>query len=182
MSLADEIHKLQSLRNTGALSDAEFEAAKARLINSGGTPPPLPPAHAYEVAPPVPPAVPSEADVRQWAMFLHLSALAGFVVPGAGLVAPIVMWQIKKKEMPAIDAHGCHAANWVITFIIAVVICIPLVFVLIGIAFLIILGALGIIFPIIAAVKASNGELWRYPMSFTFFKPEATAPASDRSW
>ncbi|HWB03506.1 MAG TPA: DUF4870 domain-containing protein [Verrucomicrobiales bacterium] len=182
MSLADEIHKLQSLRNTGALTDAEFEAAKARLISSGGTPPPLPPAHAYEVAPPVSPAVPSEADVRQWAMFLHLSALAGYLVWGAGLVAPIVMWQMKKKEMPAIDAHGCHAANWVITFIIAAVICIPLCFVLIGFALLGVLGLLGIIFPIIAAVKASNGELWRYPMSITFFKPEATAPASDRSW
>jgi uncharacterized Tic20 family protein len=115
-------------------------------------------------------------------MFLHLSALAGYLVWGAGLVAPIVMWQMKKKEMPAIDAHGCHAANWVITFIIAAVICIPLCFVLIGFALLGVLGLLGIIFPIIAAVKASNGELWRYPMSITFFKPEATAPASDRSW
>ena len=95
--------------------------------------------------------------------------------------------QIKKKEMPAIDAHGCHAANWVITFIIAVVISIPLCFNVIGFALMFVLVALGIIFPIIAAVKASNGELWRYPMSFTFFKPEAVPGATgsevaERSW
>src|SRR5688572_13352953 len=111
MSLADEIHKLQSLRNTGALTDAEFEAAKARLLGTGGGAPPLPPAHAYQNQPPPVPSGPTTESVNQWAMFLHLSTLAGLLVPYAGLVAPIVIWQIKKKEMPAIDAHGCHAAN-----------------------------------------------------------------------
>jgi uncharacterized Tic20 family protein len=176
MSLADEIQKLQSLRQSGALSDAEFEAAKARLLGAGAGPPPVPPA--LPLAPAVPSA-PSEESARQWAMFLHLSVLAGYVLPVAGLVAPVVIWQMKKKEMPWIDAHGCNAVNWIITFVIAFVVCIPLFLVLIGFPLMIALGVVGIIFPVVAAVKANNGELWRYPVSFTFFRPEKT---EERSW
>src|SRR6187431_2675255 len=107
MSVADEIQKLQSLRQSGALSEQEFEAAKARLL-SGGVPPPMPPqTYAPPQAPPAAAPVNSEAALRQWAMFLHLSMLAGYLVPFAGLVAPVVIWQIKKSEMPGIDVHGC---------------------------------------------------------------------------
>jgi len=192
MSVADEIQKLQSLRQSGALSESEFEAAKARLLSGGGAPPPMPP---QVFTPPpaaplaAPPAAPvdTEAATRQWAMFVHLSMLASVIAPPTGLVAPIVLWQIKKNELPGIDVHGCNATNWIITEIILGVICIPLIFVIIGIPLLIILGILGIIFPIIAGIKASNGEVWRYPMSFTFFRPQSL-PASqaiapeERKW
>src|SRR5207248_4635078 len=47
-----------------------------------------------------------EQQTRQWALFLHLSILAGFVVPFAGLIVPIVIWQLKKAELPGIDVHG----------------------------------------------------------------------------
>jgi uncharacterized Tic20 family protein len=186
MSVADEIQKLQSLRESGALSEPEFEAAKARLL-SGAAPPPMS-AQAY-THPAAPLAVPvdPEASTRQWAMFIHLSILAGFLVPGAGLVAPIVLWQIKKNELPGIDIHGCHATNFVITWVILSIICIPLIFVLIGIPLLIILGILGVIFPIIAGIKASNGEVWSYPMTFTFVRPQSQpssgiAPPEERKW
>lgn len=184
MSLADEIQKLRDLHQAGALNDAEFESAKARLLAAG--PPPLPasssppPMPAYTPPPPVPaPAAPadSRAALNQWAMILHLSMLAGFVVPLAGLVAPIVIWQMKKKEIPGLDAHGCHAANWIITVFICGIVFALLCLVIIGIPLLIVLGVVSIVFPVIAAVKASNGELWRYPMSFDFVKPQPESPA-----
>ena len=44
--------------------------------------------------------------------------LAGFLVPLAGLVTPIVLWQIKKTEYPEIDEHGKAVVNWMITMVI----------------------------------------------------------------
>jgi uncharacterized Tic20 family protein len=109
-------------------------------------------------------------EARQWAMFIHLSLLAGFVVPFGGLVAPIVLWQVKKDEMPGIDEHGKNAVNWMISHIIYIAISIVLILVVVGIFTLIAVCVVGVIFPIIAGIKASKGEVWRYPMAIRFIK------------
>jgi uncharacterized Tic20 family protein len=109
-------------------------------------------------------------DDRQWAMFLHLSQLAGFVVPLAGWVLPIVIWQMKKAEIPQLDAHGKVVANWLISELIYAVVASVLIFLLVGIPILIILGIIGVVFPIIGAIKANNGQLWKYPLSIPFLK------------
>jgi uncharacterized Tic20 family protein len=83
---------------------------------------------------------------------------------------PIVIWQLKKVELPGIDPHGKNALNWIISAIIYAVVCVILVFAVIGIPLLIALGAVGIIFPIVAGIKASQGEVWKYPMAISFFK------------
>ena len=44
----------------------------------------------------------------------------------------------------------------------------------IGILMFIVLGALHVIFPIIGALQASSGKLWRYPLSINFFDPDST--------
>lgn len=111
-----------------------------------------------------------EKEFRQWAMFLHLSMLLGFVVPLAGLIAPIVIWQVKKNEMPAIDEHGKNATNWIISALIYSILSTILVFVLVGVFLLIALGILSIIFPIIAGVKANNGKTWQYPLTIALIK------------
>jgi uncharacterized Tic20 family protein len=110
-----------------------------------------------------------ESETKQWGMILHLSMLAGYAVPYAGLIAPILIWQLKKNELPGIDIHGKNAANWIISMIIYSVVCFLLAFVVIGVPLLIILGVLGIIFPIIAGIKANNGEVWKYPGAIGFF-------------
>ena len=166
MSIAEELEKLQQLHQSGAIDSEEFARAKAKLL-SGGQPEggvaPTPLA-GWSSAPP------QEDQTRQWAMFLHLSLLAGFVVPMAGLVAPILIWQLKKTELPGLDVHGKNALNWIISALIYAVVCVILVFAIIGIPLLIALGIVGIIFPVIAAIKANNGEVWKYPMSITIIK------------
>jgi uncharacterized Tic20 family protein len=111
----------------------------------------------------------SDKETRQWATFLHLSLLAGVLVPGAGFVLPIVLWQLKKNELPGIDAHGKMVANWIISSLIYGLICGMLVIFLVGLPLLGLLGLLGTIFPIIGAIKANDGELWSYPLSIRFF-------------
>ena len=101
-------------------------------------------------------------------MILHLSQLAGFLVPLAGLIVPILIWQLKKEEMPELDVHGKIIANWIISQLIYGLICGILVFVLVGVFLLIALGILAVIFPIIGAIKANEGRTWKYPLSISF--------------
>ena len=116
------------------------------------------------------PISPDEQQARQWAMFLHLSQLAGFIFPLVGLVAPIIIWQTQKAEYPILEAHGKVVINWIISELIYGAICFVLLFVVIGFPMLIVLGILGVVFPIIGGIKANNGELWQYPMTINFIK------------
>ena len=111
---------------------------------------------------------PKNNDARQWAMFLHLSLLAGCVVPGAGFVAPIVIWQVKKDEYPELDQHGKAALNWILSLLVYSLIGFLLACVYIGFFILIALGIASIVFPIIAGIKANEGVLWPYPLAIRF--------------
>lgn len=109
-------------------------------------------------------------DQKQMGMFLHLSQLANFIVPPVGIIAPILLWQLKKDEMPALDAHGKMVTNWIISSLIYGVVSGVLVIFIVGIFLLIALGLLSIIFPIIGGIKANNGEYWEYPLTIKFLK------------
>lgn len=110
------------------------------------------------------------AEERRYAMLLHLSLLAGYLVPLAGFVLPIVIWQIKKDELPALDEHGRNAVNWLITSVIAwaavILMFVTLVLIPVAILLSIVLGVVTVAFPIVAAIKADGGQAWRYPGSF----------------
>ena len=87
-----------------------------------------------------------------------------------GIIAPIVIWQVKKDEIPEIDVHGRNAMNWLITWVIYMAISVVLAFVIIGIPLLIIGGIAGVVFPIIAGLKANEGKVWKYPLAIPFLK------------
>ena len=171
MALADELHKLDQLRQSGALTDEEYAKAKAHVLEAAAQPTPAAPSGSLGSTFGFPSARPVdiEQQTRLWAMLIHLSLLAGILIPYAGYVVPIVIWQLKKNELPGIDAHGRVAANWMISWVIYTVIAFVLCFVLIGIPLLLVLAILHIVFPIIGAVKANEGELWQYPLSIKFF-------------
>lgn len=114
--------------------------------------------------------VSGDREFRMWAMGLHLSQLAGFVIPFAGLIAPIVIWQVKKAYMPAIDPHGKVVVNWLLSVLIYGAVALLLSFILIGIPLLFILTVLAIVFPIIGGIKANEGEVWPYPLSIPFLR------------
>jgi uncharacterized Tic20 family protein len=166
MNVTEELQKLHELRQAGAINDNEFALAKAKLLDgasestSSWAPSPL----TGDVGPEK-----QDRQTRQWAFLLHLSVLAGFALPFA-LVVPLAIWQLKKEDLPGIDAHGKNAINWIISAAIYAVVCVLLVFVVIGIPMLIMLGILAVVFPIMAAIKANNGELWKYPLSIPFLK------------
>jgi uncharacterized Tic20 family protein len=110
------------------------------------------------------------ADERQWALFAHLSALAGFIIPFGNLLGPLVLWQIKKNEMPFVDDQGKEALNFQITVTIAMVVSLILTLVLIGILLMFVVGIGALILTILGAIKANNGEYYRYPMTLRLIK------------
>ncbi len=110
-----------------------------------------------------PPPTGDERETRQWAMFIHFSVLAGWVVPLAGLIVPIILWQVKKDELPGIVPHAHIVMNWIISSLIYSVICFILVFLVIGIFGFMALALATIIFAIIGGIKANEGEAWPYP-------------------
>jgi uncharacterized Tic20 family protein len=158
LNIADEIERLRRLHETGVMSGDEFARAKDALLKNAQAGA-QPPAAAAEVR---------ERQVRQWAMFLHLSLLAGFIVPLAGLIVPIVIWQVKKTDLPELDVHGKIVVNWIISLIIYAAVSAVLIIVVIGVPLLVALGILAVVFPILGGIKASNGETWRYPLSIGF--------------
>jgi len=117
-----------------------------------------------------PPQQLQTADERQWGMLLHLSQFAAYVIPVFGLLAPILIWQMKKDEMPGIDAHGKMVTNWIISSIIYAIVSGVLSIIAIGLLGLLALAIMCIVFPIIGGIKANNGEFWEYPLTIKFLK------------
>jgi len=114
-------------------------------------------------------SVPAEA--RQWGMICHIIALVGLAGNGIGfLVAPLVVWLVKKREHPFVDDQGKEAVNFQLTMLLAFVISFVLAFFVIGFFFLLILMILAIVMPIVAAIKANEGEYYRYPFTIRFIK------------
>lgn len=113
---------------------------------------------------------PAEQNARTWNMLCHLSGLLGFVIPFGNLLGPLIVWQLKKNEIPSVDQHGKDALNFQITVTIALLICIPLFVVVIGFVLMPLIGLAALILMIIAGIKANNGEAYRYPFSLQLVK------------
>jgi uncharacterized Tic20 family protein len=111
-----------------------------------------------------------DKETNNWSLILHLSVLSGFVVPILGLAVPIAIFLLKKDELPGLVPHAHVVFNWIISVLIYAVISSILILIGIGILLLIALWILSLVFPIIGAIKASEGEVWPYPLSIRFFK------------
>ncbi len=111
-----------------------------------------------------------DTEVNQWNMLIHLSQLVGLLFPLASIIAPLILWQMKKDEDPRIDQHGKEVINWEISLCIYAVVSGLLCFILIGFLFVAILALMYLIFAVIGGIKANNGEFWKYPMTIRFLK------------
>lgn len=110
-------------------------------------------------------------DEQNWAMACHLSALSGFVIPFGNILGPLVVWMMKRGEMPLVERHGKESLNFQITVSIAFLVCIPLMFILIGIPLMFVVGIGALIMTVMAGVKVSNGDLeYKYPFALRLLK------------
>jgi len=115
--------------------------------------------------------VEEDKQARNWGMLCHLTALAALLgIPFGHLLGPLVVWLIKKNEYPFVDEQGKESLNFQISVTIYSLPLFILIFVLVGIPLLIALFVVDVILVIVAAVKASNGESYRYPLTIRFIK------------
>lgn len=111
-----------------------------------------------------------QKESQNFAMFCHLSALAGFIIPFGNVIGPLIFWLIKKDEFPYVDQQGKEALNFQITVLIAAIISSILTLIFIGILMLLALAIGALVLIILASLAASKGEAYRYPFTIRFIK------------
>lgn len=113
---------------------------------------------------------------RQLEVVLHLSPMLGFLIPGVGFIAPVVWWILLKDEFSGVDQHGKMVVNWILTMTGVLLGAVVLAFATCGIgAFVvapvaIVIAIAAVVFPIMGALAASEGRLWKYPGLYPFIK------------
>ena len=132
-------------------------------------------------APPPPSGAPS-AEEKQWALFAHLSALIGGIVTSgwAGSIGcflgPLIIWLVKKDTMSFVNDQAKEALNFNITIAIIFLALFLLSIVTLGVGLIIaiplwiIIGIAWLVLTIIAAIKANQGEAYRYPFALRLIK------------
>lgn len=111
-----------------------------------------------------------EKDERLWAVIAHVSGFSGFLVPFANIVAPLIIWSVKKHDSTFVDDHAKEALNFQISITIYTIASIILMLLLIGFLLIVALLIFEIIAIIMASVSANNGEKFRYSLTIRFVK------------
>ncbi len=108
-------------------------------------------------------------DACTWAMLCHILGMGWLVVPAiGGIIGPLIAWQIKKDLDPFVNQNGKEALNFQISFLIYAIVAGLLCLTCIGFLLLPVVAIADIVFAIIAAIKAANGETYRYPLTIRF--------------
>jgi uncharacterized protein len=108
----------------------------------------------------------ANSDEKTWALIAHFGgAIAGFI-------APLVALLVKGNESATVKAHSVEALNFQITWGIAFVISVILSVCTLGVLFFLpfLVWAVIVVFSILAGVKANEGQLYKYPMTYRFLK------------
>jgi hypothetical protein len=147
---------LDELRAKGSITEEEFQREKAKILaeenddyNRIGKKPLF------------------GMTEKTYLMLMHLSQYASWLIPFVGIIIPILMWTTNKDTNAEVDRHGKNILNFTISYAIYSV---ALFVIIIGIPLLIVLFAIYAVAVIIATIKASNGEYWKYPLTIQFIK------------
>lgn len=123
-----------------------------------------------ENPPPMPPIAPLTGEDRLWGALAHLSAFAIYFSGIGHIVGPLIIWLWKRDTNPFAAEEAKEAMNFNISVTIYAVVAAMLILVLIGIPLLIALHAFQVICIIVAALRASDGRPFRYPLNLRLVK------------
>ena len=98
-------------------------------------------------------------------MLSHLSVFLG--VP---FILPFVVYLAMRQESDYVAANARAALNFHLSLLIYFVCCIPLVFIVVGIPIMIVIGIVSFILSIVAAIKASDGGCYQYPLTLPLIR------------
>ena len=127
------------------------------------------------------------------AFLIHISGFAGFLFPLGGIITPLIAWQTLKDRSKLLDEQGKEAVNFNISYSLYIWILGMSIFPfalssiinshhnysfefgnLFGVfslaTFAGLISLIKIILIIIAALKAKEGENYKYPLTIKFIK------------
>jgi len=117
---------------------------------------------------------------KNYSSLTHLSSFLGWFFPFGNIIIPLALWSAKKDESTYVDIHGKSAVNFQLSLLLygflLTLLFVPIVIFTLGLGLIaIIIGiipviVLKIVLIIIASIKASNGEFYKYPFTIEFIK------------
>ncbi len=134
---------------------------------------PTPSPESLPTAPAVPPITPvatQNKNEQNMGMLCHLLALAGCLVPFGHIVGPLVLWMIKREEMPFVESQGKESLNFQISVTIYGIVAFISMFLLIGFILLPAVLLFDLVCVILASVETANGKPYRYPLCIRLIK------------
>jgi hypothetical protein len=103
---------------------------------------------------------------RLWSVLCHLSYFLGFAL--LSFLFPLIVYLVMRTDSPYTTHHAREALNFHLSLVLYAICCIPLCFILVGIPLLVAIAVTGIVCSIVAAIKASNGVYYQYPITIRF--------------
>lgn len=150
----EDLEKLNEMRNSGAISEEEYQQIKANLLES--------------------PAASGNNELPLGLSASNYCSIMNFIQLffGAGWVISIIMWVIGKDKSELVMKQGKYIVNWLISGVIYGIIAAPIIILTfgIGIIFYFALAICSLLFPIIGGLKSLSGTAWKYPLSIQFLK------------
>ncbi|KXC05889.1 DUF4870 domain-containing protein [Microbacterium hominis] len=101
------------------------------------------------------------SDEKMWATLVHVGGVFYFL-------PSLIGYLVLKDRGPFVRAHTAAALNFQLTMVIASLVGTVLSIIGIGLVILLAVYVVNIVFSIIAAVKASKGEWYTYPVAISF--------------
>jgi len=124
----------------------------------------------------LPPAPHSYDNERFWCMLVHLTALTGFFSFAGFFLGPVVIWLMQRDRFPAVRAHFEEAINFQLSLILYSIAAFAFSVITLGFGLIVtgplfvVIGIVDLILPIIAAMKASEGLSYHYPLTIRFIR------------
>lgn len=114
------------------------------------------------------PAGSRSKNEQNMGMLCHLLALSGYFVPFGHIVGPLIIWMVKREEMPFVDSQGKESLNFQISVTLYGIVAAFSIFLLIGFVLLPAVILFNLVCVIIASIATANGKSYRYPLCIRF--------------
>ncbi|MDR1610201.1 MAG: DUF4870 domain-containing protein [Candidatus Symbiothrix sp.] len=152
----EDLRTLDELRKNGSITEEEYQREKDKIFNNAGY-------QSYN-------SPFFGMSENSYLALMHISQLGGYILPGLGFFAPLILWMLNKDKNARVNAAGKEIINFIVSMIIYAVISAVLCIILVGFLLLGLIAILQIACAIIAAIKANNGDDYVYPMTIRFIR------------
>ena len=110
------------------------------------------------------------SEEKTLAVVSHLAPIAGYAVIIGYIIVPLLILIWKGKESEFVEYHSRESLNFQITMTIYWIVTVALMFLVVGIIIAIPLAIFEVVVMVMAALKAGDGEMYRYPLCIRFIK------------